>query len=46
MFDLLIVVLIFILSFLSGMLGLGVAFVAIPMLGLFGLAIYRIYLLL
>jgi uncharacterized membrane protein YfcA len=35
MFDLLIVVLIFILSFLSDMLGLGVALVAIPVLGLF-----------
>ncbi len=36
MIEFLIVILIFVLSFISGMLGLGVAFVAIPVLGLFG----------
>lgn len=30
------VVLLFILSFLAGMMGLGVAFIATPVLGLFG----------
>jgi len=36
MIEVLVVVLLAILSFISGMLGLGVAFVAIPALGLFG----------
>lgn len=36
MIDVIVVMVIFILSFISGMLGLGVAFVAIPALGLFG----------
>jgi len=36
MFYLLISVLLFVLSFISGMLGLGVAFIATPILGLFG----------
>ncbi|MBC7345006.1 MAG: sulfite exporter TauE/SafE family protein [Clostridia bacterium] len=34
--------LIFVLSFISGMLGLGVAFVAIPVLGLFGLDLIHV----
>ncbi|WP_232218778.1 hypothetical protein [Chloroflexus sp. Y-396-1] len=36
-FYLLLTVIVFILSFLSGMMGLGVVFVATPVLGLFGL---------
>jgi uncharacterized membrane protein YfcA len=36
MIELVVIVLLALLSFLSGMLGLGVAFVAIPVLGLFG----------
>lgn len=34
--DLFIAAVLFVLSFLAGMLGLGVAFIAIPVLGLFG----------
>lgn len=33
--NLIIIIMLFILSFISGMLGLGVAFAAIPFLGLF-----------
>jgi len=42
MVELLIVVLIFVLSFISGMLGLGVAFIAIPVLGLFGFELIHV----
>lgn len=42
MSDILIVVLIFTLSFVSGMLGLGVAFIAIPVLGLFGFELIHV----
>lgn len=34
--DIVIIILLFVLSFVSGMLGLGVAFIAIPVLGFFG----------
>ena len=42
MIEFLIVILIFVLSFISGMLGLGVAFVAIPVLGLFGFELIHV----